>query len=70
MGTGALFPELKRPGSEENSPPATAKVKKIWINQRVKTTVNMSVPRTHLPTVYLNIFEEKSNAIQATSNWQ
>jgi hypothetical protein len=32
MGIGDLSPGIKRPGSEaDNSPPASAEVKKIWI---------------------------------------
>jgi hypothetical protein len=32
MGTGALSPELKRPGREaDHSPPTSAEVKKMWI---------------------------------------
>jgi hypothetical protein len=32
MGTGALSPGVKRPGREvDHSPPASAKVKKMWI---------------------------------------
>jgi hypothetical protein len=31
MGTGALSPEVKRPGREaDHSPPASAEVKKMW----------------------------------------